>query len=461
MAARHGILDELAAAVPGLAVLSEPEATEPYRHDETRFVPAGRPMAVVFPTSTAEVSAVVRLAARHGVPLVPRGAGTGLSGGAMAVDDAISVVLTRMDRILEISPDDLLVVTQPGVINAALGDAVAAHGLFYPPDPASYETCTIGGNLAENAGGLRCVKYGITRDYVLGLEVVLADGEVVRTGGRNAKDVMGYDLTHLFVGSEGSLGIITEATLRLLPQPAPKLTLLASFDSVTAAGRAVSRMTSAGLVPVTLELMDAFTVRSVEAGLQLGLDVDAAAMLMIESDAGGSAAEQELDAAEAACRWADARSLARSADAMQADRLREARRRAHWALEQAGVARMEDIGVPRSRIAALLAAIEEASARHGLRVGVFGHAGDGNFHPTFVMDRDDPDAAARIDAVRADLFAAVLALGGTISGEHGTGLVKRGYLVAQRGERAVAAMRAIKQALDPQGILNPGKVLPD
>ena len=305
------------------------------------------------------------------------------------------------------------------------------------------------------------MKYGITRDYVLGLEVVLADGEVIRTGGRNAKDVMGYDLTHLFVGSEGSLGIITEATLRLLPQPAPKLTLLATFDSVTDAGEAVSRMTSAGLVPVTLELMDGFTIRAVEAGLQLGLDVDAAAMLMIESDAGGSAAEQELDAAEAACHAAGARSVVRSADPAQADELREARRRAHWALGQAGVARMEDIGVPRSRVAPLLAAIEEASTRHGLRVGVFGHAGDGNFHPTFVMDRDDPTAEARIDAVRADLFAAVLALGGTISGEHGTGVVKRGYLVAQRGERAVVAMRAIKQALDPQGILNPGKVLPD
>ena len=461
MTMSHPIIEQLGASLPGMRLLTDVAAMEPFRRDETRYVRPGEPLAVAFPRSTAEVSAIVRLASRHGVPLVPRGAGTGLSGGAIATQGAISVVMTQMDRILEISAVDLLVVTQPGVINADLGDAVAAEGLFYPPDPASYETCSMGGNLAENSGGLRCVKYGITGDYVLGLEVVLADGEVIRTGGRNAKDVMGYDLSHLFIGSEGSLGIITEATLRLLRQPAPKLTLLSFFDAVRPAGDAVARMTSAGLVPVTLELMDGFTIRAVETTLHLGLDVDAEAMLMIESDAGGAAAEAELDSAEDACRQAGARSLVRSTDTTDADRLRDARRLAHWALEQAGVARMEDIGVPRSRIADLLAAIEHESHRHGLRVGVFGHAGDGNFHPTFVMDRRDPDAESRIDALRADLFAAVLAMGGTISGEHGTGVVKRAWLAAQRGDRAVAAMRAIKQALDPQGIFNPGKVLPD
>jgi glycolate dehydrogenase FAD-linked subunit len=371
------------------------------------------------------------------------------------------VVLTEMDAILEVDADELLVVCQPGVVNADLGTAVAAEGLFYPPDPASYETCTIGGNLAENAGGLRCLKYGITRDYVLGLEVVLADGAVIRTGGRNAKDVMGYDLTHLFIGSEGTLGIITEATLRLLPQPAARLTLLAFFESVPAAGDAVARVTRAGLVPVTLELMDRSTMQAVDAALDLGLDSDAAAMLMIESDAGGAAAIAELDLAEAACRDAGARSQVRSADLAEADRLREARRQAHWALGRVGVARMEDVGVPRRRIPDLLAAIERRADQHGLRVGVFGHAGDGNFHPTFVMDPDDPAAPARIDAMRADLFADVLALSGTISGEHGTGVVKRAYLAAQRGERAVAAMRAVKHALDPQGLLNPGKVFLD
>jgi glycolate oxidase len=454
-------LDALRSALPDLRLLTDPADTESYRWDETEYLHPGVPLGVAFPRSTAEVSTIVRLAAEHGVPLVPRGAGTGLSGGAIAVEGGLTVVMTAMARILEIDTQNLLVVTQPGIINADLGRAVAEHGLFYPPDPASFETCSIGGNLAEDSGGLRCVKYGVTRDYVLGLEVVLADGVVIRTGGRTVKDVLGYDLTQLFVGSEGTLGIITEATLRLLPMPAPKLTMLAFFGTVADAGRAVALMTKAGIVPATLELMDNFTIRAVDAALRVGLDDAAGAMLMIESDAGGPAAEAELDRAGAACEEARATSIVRSTDATEADWLREARRKAHWSLEQAGVARMEDVGVPRSRGPELLEAIERISAAHGMRVGVFGHAGDGNFHPTFVMDRDDPDAERRINAVRADIFAAVLELGGTISGEHGTGVAKRAYLERQRGPDQVRVMRTIKAALDPQGILNPGKVLPD
>lgn len=457
----HPILKALGSALPETRLLIAAEDTEAFRWDETEYMHPGQPLAVIFPRTTAEVSSLVKLAAQYGVPLVPRGAGTGLSGGAIAVEDAITVVMTQMNAILDIDEQDLVVVTQPGILNAELGKAVAEHGLFYPPDPASFEICSIGGNLAENSGGLRCVKYGVTRDYVLGLEVVLADGEIIRTGGKNAKDVMGYDLTHYFVGSEGTLGIITEATLRLLPAPGPKLTMLAFFDSVRQAGEAVSSMTRAGLVPATLELMDNFTIRAVDAALQVGLDHDAGAMLMIETDAGEAAAQAELDIAGAACEEAGASSVVRAADSTEADWLREARRKAHWSLEQAGVARMEDIGVPRSRVAELLVVIEELTATHGLNVGVFGHAGDGNFHPTFVMDRDDPDAERRINAVRADLFERVLELGGTISGEHGTGVAKRGYLVDQRGARYVEAMRAVKNALDPQGILNPGKVFAD
>jgi len=447
--------------MPEMRFLTEPAEVEAHRWDATEYQRPGRPLGIAFPRSTDEVSTLVTMAAEHEVPLVPRGAGTGLSGGAVAVDGAITIVLTEMDRILEIDADNLLVVTQPGVINADLGAAVAERGLFYPPDPASYKDCTIGGNLAENAGGLRCVKYGVTGDYVLGLEVVLADGEVIRTGGRVVKDVMGYDLTHLFVGSEGTLGIITEATLRLRPQPGPKVTMLAFFASIAAAGDAVSRMTRAGLVPVTLELMDRRTIGAVEAALHIGLAPDAEAMLLIESDATLSAAEAELDLAEEACRSAGASSLLRADDPARADVLREARRKAYWSLEQQGVARMEDVGVPRSRVAELLLAIEERARQHGIDVGIYGHAGDGNFHPTFVLDPDDPDAASRIDAVRADIYADVLGLGGTVSGEHGTGTVKRGFLTKQRGVRHVEAMRAIKTALDPQGILNPGKVFPD
>jgi glycolate oxidase len=457
--AREAFLDELSATLPGLRLLVDPSDVEPYRHDQTAYLRPGRPSGVALPTSTQEVSAILRLASRHGVPVVPRGAGTGLSGGAAAIDGALTIVLTGMDRVLHIDADDLYVVVQPGLLNAALGRAIAPHGLFYPPDPASYESCSIGGNLAEDAGGLRCIKYGVTRDYVLGLEVVLADGSVIRTGGRTVKDAMGYDLTQLFVGSEGTLGIITEATLRVLPLPAAPVTALAFFPSPVDAGRAVAGITRAGIVPVALELMDRVTIRAVDAALEVGLPTDAGAVLLIESDAGGAAGAAELDGALEACRAAGATRIDRAATTAQADVLREARRKAHWSLERGGIARMEDVGVPRSRAADLLAAIERIAASHHVRVGVFGHAGDGNFHPTFVTDPNDADGERKVHAARQDMYAVVLELGGTVSGEHGTGLVKREWLVRQRGEPHVRVLRTIKSALDPLGILNPGKVL--
>jgi glycolate oxidase len=319
--------------------------------------------------------------------------------------------------------------------------------------------CTLGGNLAENSGGLRCVKYGVTRDWVMGLEVVLADGSVVRTGGKNKKDVAGYDLTGLFVGSEGTLGLITEATLRLQPLPGPKLTLLAFFGSVRGAGDAVARITAAGLVPVTLELMDAFTIAAVDDVHQLGLDRASAAMLMVESDQPGAAADAELSLAEQACLAAGATSVVRAADAQEADWLRQARRAAHGALERKGVARMDDVGVPRDRVPEMIERIEETAAVQGLPIAIFGHAGDGNLHPNYIVDRDDPDAEARIDRARDAIYRAALELGGTITGEHGTGLAKKPWLALQRGARSVALMRAIKDALDPNALLNPGKVL--
>jgi glycolate oxidase len=448
----------LRGALPDMRLLTEPPDTEAYRFDETEYMRPGVPLGVCFPRSTDETVTIVRLCAEHGVPIVPRGAGTGLSGGAIAIDGALTLVFTQMDAILEIDTDNLTATIQPGVINADLGRAVAERGLFYAPDPASFETCTIGGNLAENSGGLRCIKYGVTRDWVLGLEVVLADGSVIRTGGKNVKDVAGYDLTGLFVGSEGTLGLITEATLRLLPAPPAKLTLLAFFASVRAAGDAVARITAAGVVPVTLELMDGFTIAAVDDAHNLGLDRSAAAMLMVESDVGGAAADAELARVEEACTAAGATSIVRAQDAQEADWLRQARRAAHSSLERAGVARMDDVGVPRSRIPDMLEAIERISTAHALRVGVFGHAGDGNLHPTYIVDRDDPAAEAQIDAARAEIYRAALDLGGTVSGEHGTGVAKRPYLELQRGVRAVEVMRAVKRALDPQGLLNPGKV---
>jgi glycolate oxidase len=453
------LIDAIRARLPGLRLLTEAIDRETYRSDETAYLHAGLPGAVALPTTTAEVAELVRICGELRVPIVPRGAGSGLSGGAAGIDGALTIAFTAMDRILEIDRENLVAVVQPGVINATLKAAVGEVGLFYPPDPASFEQCTIGGNLGTNAGGLCCVKYGQTRDSVLSLEVVMADGTVIRTGGRNVKDVAGYSLTHLIVGSQGTLGIITEATLRLRPAPPPRSTMLAFFPTLESAGDAVAGITAAGLSPVTLELLDRFTIGAVDDMHQLGLDRTAAAMLMVESDMPGPAAVDELERAEAACRVAGATDVIRAADAQEADWLRQARRAAHYALERLGEVRMEDVGVPRSRVPDMLRAIEAIAARHEVRIGTFGHAGDGNLHPDLVFDRGDPRAETVTKLVQADLYRAALELGGTVTGEHGIGMARRDWLEVQRGPDAVRFMRAIKSALDPLGILNPGRVV--
>ncbi|HJP89971.1 MAG TPA: FAD-linked oxidase C-terminal domain-containing protein [Candidatus Limnocylindrales bacterium] len=454
------VLDELRESAPGLRVLTDPVDRESYRLDETDYLTAGLPGAIALPTTTAQVSAILAAATRHRLPVVPRGAGTGLSGGAAGIDGALTMSLMRMDRILDIDVDNLCAVVQPGVINADLKKAVAQHGLFYPPDPASYESSSIGGNLGTNAGGLCCVKYGQTRDWVLALEVVLADGTVIRTGGKTVKDTAGYSLTHLIVGSQGTLGVITEATLRLRPLPGPRSTLLAFFPSLVASGEAVAAMTRSGMVPVTLELLDHETILAVDDAFSLGLHREAASMLLVESDAPGAAAAAEMDAAEAACTGAGASSVVRAADAAEADWLRQARRLAFDALERRGTVRMsEDVAVPRSKVPDLLAAIERIATAHGVTCATFGHAGDGNLHPHLLFDRDDPEAMRRSLQVQDEMLQATLDLGGTVSAEHGVGVVRKAWLPRQRGDGAVAAMRAIKRALDPLGILNPGRVL--
>jgi len=303
------------------------------------------------------------------------------------------------------------------------------------------------------------VKYGQTRESVLSLEVVMADGTVIRTGGRNLKDVAGYSLMHLIVGSQGTLGLITEATLRLRPAPPPRSTMLAFFPTLDGAGEAVAGIAAAGLAPVTLELLDRFTIAAVDDMHGLGLDRTAAAMLMVESDMPGSAADDELARAEAACRIAGATDVIRAADAQEADWLRQARRAAHYALERLGEVRMEDVGVPRSRVPDMLRAIERIAAKHDVRIGTFGHAGDGNLHPDLVFDRGDPRAESVTKLVQADLYRAALELGGTVTGEHGIGAARRDWLEIQKGADAVRFMRAIKTALDPLGILNPGRVI--
>lgn len=401
----------------------------------------------------------MRLATEHRQPVVPRGAGSGLSGGAAGIEGALTVAFTRMNRILEVDRSNLLAVVQPGVINADLKAAVAREGLFYPPDPASYEFCSIGGNIGTNAGGLCCVKYGVTRDAVLDLEVVLADGRVIRTGSRNVKDVAGYGLTALFVGSQGTLGLVTEAVLRLRPAPPPKATALAIFATVEAAGEAVAAMTVEGLSPCTLELMDRYTIAAVDDWHHLELDRSAAALLLVESDLPGVAAEDELARATACCEAAGATTVVRATDASEADWLRQVRRLAFRALERTGVARMEDVGAPRAQVPQLLREIERIAAAHRVACGTFGHIGDGNLHPTFVWQHGDEAAAGRVQDACEELYRAAIAMGGTLTGEHGIGATRRPYLELQRGRHTVDVMRAIKAALDPLGILNPGRVV--
>ena len=452
------LLEAIRTALPDLRLLTDATDREAYRNDETAYLQAGLPLAVALPETTAEVATLLELASRHRVPVVPRGAGSGLSGGAAGIDGGLTIAMTRMNRVLEIDRENLVVITQPGILNAELKAAVADEGLFYAPDPASYEICSIGGNLGTNAGGLCCVKYGQTRDSVLGLEVVLADGRVIRTGGRNVKDVAGYALTQLFIGSQGTLGIITEATLRLHVAPPPRSTLLAFFPSLAAAGQAVAAILADGLHPVTLELMDHETILAVDDAFQLGLERAAAAMLLVESDLPAAAAGAELDVAARACGTAGVSDVVRAADATEADWLRQARRLALRALERQGVVRMEDVGVPRGRVGELLVAIQAAADRHGVRVATFGHAGDGNLHPNFIFERDDPRAAELTETVRDEIFAAAIAMGGTVTAEHGIGLSRREALVDQVGPDVIDVMRSIKAALDPHAILNPGRV---
>ncbi len=454
-------LEAIRTSLPNLRLLTDLLDLEGYRRDETAYLEPPPPLAVALPTETAEVAELVRLAAQHRVPVVPRGAGSGLSGGAIAVAGGLTISFMRMNRILEIDRSNLVVITQPGVLNAALKQAVAAEGLFYAPDPASTEICSIGGNLGTNAGGLCCLKYGVTRDAVVGLEIVTASGEVVRLGGRTTKDAAGYGLIPLIIGSQGTLALITEATLRLRPTPPPSVTLLAFFPSLTSAGDAVAAVVAAGVEPSTLELMDRTTIRAVDDDHHLGLDRDAAAMLMIESDLPGAGATRALEIADAACLGAGAASTIVATDPAEADLLRQARREAFHSMERLGVARMEDVGVPRGRVPAMLAEIERIAAEQGLTIATFGHVGDGNLHPNIILDRDDPDGHAKLLRATDALCRAAIGLGGTVTAEHGIGASRREYLELQRGSAAVALMRAVKTAFDPLGILNPGKVLPD
>lgn len=445
---------ELRALLPEGRVTTSPDALQANRFDEARLTEAGTPIAVVFPRSTAEVQTIVRLAAKHEMPLVPRGAGSGLSGGANASDGCIVVSLTAMNQILSLDQTNQLAVVQPGVITADINRTALPAGLRYPPDPSSDEFCTIGGNIATNAGGLCCVKYGVTGDFVLGLEVVLADATVVRIGRRTRKSVAGYDLVHLFVGSEGTLGIVTEATLRLRPVARPPATVVASFSSLDAAGRAIREIVGAE-TPSILELMDRTTIQAVEAWKPVGLDTDTEALLIMQSDAADQ--DAEIAAAESRCADAGATMIVRSSDAAEAELLMTARRLAYPALERTGDVLLDDVAVPIGAIPDLLRAVQAAAQGNGVTIGTFGHAGDGNLHPTIVFDRAD---AGSVEAARRafdEVVAVAVDLGGTITGEHGVGTLKRPYLAREIGAEGISLHRSIKTAFDPKGILNPGK----
>jgi glycolate oxidase len=446
------VIEELSAELPSGRLLTDADVVEAYRRDEARLVDPGNPLGVVLARDVHDVQTTLRWATRHRVPVVARGAGTGLSGGASAIDGCIVLSLAKMDAIVELNVDDQLAVVEPGVINADLQKAAAVHGLMFAPDPASFEISTIGGNVATNAGGLRCVKYGVTREAVLGLEVVLADGRVLDTGRRTVKGVAGYDLTALFVGSEGTLGIVTRATLRLRPRPrTDPVTIVGVFATLTSAGDAVNDVMSAGLQPSLLELMDNATIRAVDDWKHVGLDRAAAAMLIAQVDV-DHPREPALEI-EKAFAAAGATYTAVSTDATESAELLGIRRMTHWAIERLGLILTEDVGVPRSKLAQMLGRIEEIGAQYDVVIATVGHAGDGNLHPSIVIDSERAQVAAEA------IYTAALELGGTITGEHGVGSLKRDWLPAEIGEVGMELQRALKATFDPLGILNPGKAI--
>jgi glycolate oxidase len=452
------ISDELARVLPGGRVVRDPDVLASYAHDEAEWAPYGRPAAVVRPRETAEVREVVARCARRGVPVVARGAGTGLSGGANAIDGCVVLSFEAMNEILRIDPAERVAVVQPGVVNDDLRRACAEQGLWYPPDPASAPWSTIGGNVATNAGGLCCVKYGVTRDYVLGLEAVVGRGDVVRLGRRTAKGVAGYDLTGLMVGSEGTLGVITEITVRLRGARAAERTIVGYFDTLVAAGEAVSAVAAADVVPSALELIDRHCLRAVDEWKHMGLADEGDVLLLGRSDAPGQAGEEEADAILGCFEAAGATWSARSTDPEEADALFAARRLAYPAVERLGPVLTEDVCVPRMLVPEMLRRIERIAAEHDIRIANVAHAGDGNLHPLMITPSDDDAARERAQVAFERIVDEAIALGGTVTGEHGVGLLKRRGMADEVGPVVLGMHRAIKHALDPAGIFNPGKV---
>jgi glycolate oxidase len=439
-------------------VLTQPEDVIPYSFDGTAALkqPAG---CVVFPQNAPQVARVIKFARQNHLPVVSRGSGTGLSGGSVPVANGIVLCLVKLDRVLQLDEKNLTILVEAGVVTQKVADHAAAAGLLYPPDPGSMKISTIGGNVAENSGGLRGLKYGVTRDYVMGMEVVLADGQVVWLGNKCVKDVAGYSMKDVFIGSEGTLGIITQVLLKLVPKPAAKKTLLATFVRMDAAAEAVSAIIAAKIIPCTLEFLDKITIQCVEEYARIGLPLNAEAMLLMETDGHPAVVEEEARRMEEIARQHGAESVTVAKSAEESARLATARRSAFSALARmAPTTILEDATVPRSELARMIRFIQEVGEHHRLRIGTFGHMGDGNLHPTFLTDERNFEEMERVEHAMKAIFDFAIKLGGTVTGEHGVGLAKKRFLPGAIGEGSLDLMRQLKRTLDPDNILNPGKI---
>lgn len=449
---------QLRAIVGDVHFREDKEARITHSYDGTPMLQA-IPDAVIYPKSTEQVSAIMKVLSAYKVPLISRGSGSNLCGGTVPVQGGVVMVMHRMNRLLELDTDNLVARVQPGIITADFINHIESLGLFYPPDPSSMRISTIGGNIAECSGGLRGLKYGTTKDYVIGLEAVLANGEIIRTGGKLMKDVAGYDLTKLLVGSEGTLAIITEATLKLIPPPKSKMTMLAMFRDLYGAARTVSAIVESRIIPATLEFMDNPTIRVVDDFAKLGLPLDMEAILLIEQDGDPETVARDIEMIRRICAREQADSIQVAADREEAERLLTARRSAFTALARLRPTTiLEDATVPRSKIADMVRRINEIAHKYNVTIATFGHAGDGNLHPTATTDARDAEEIHRVEQAFEEIFAAALELGGTITGEHGVGVVKAPYLEWKIGASGVEVMKGIKKAFDPDNILNPGKM---
>lgn len=438
--------------------LVDKESLALYGYDSTPELES-RPGAVLLPANADEVARIMTCCHSAGISVSPRGSGTSLSGGSLSIDGGVVIQTSRMNRILEVDQENLTATVEPGVLTSTLHRAVESLGLFYPPDPASMNISTMGGNVAENSGGLRGLKYGVTADYIMGLETVLPDGELLKTGGKAVKDVAGYALTPLLVSSEGTLGLFTAITVKLIPKPHNKITMLAHFPEMHQAARAVSAIIAAKVIPATLEFLDQVTIRCVEEHSRIGLPLDVEAVLLIEVDGHPAVIADEAASVENICKRHGSSFFQTAQDADEALKLATARRTALSALARVKPTTiLEDATVPRSEIPRMLQAIRNAATKHNVIIGTFGHAGDGNLHPTCLTDERDKDEIRRAHAAFEDIFDAAIAMGGTITGEHGVGLAKKKYLPKLVGATGIRVMRGIKQAFDPKGLLNPGKV---